>query len=87
MTQPPAALRTFDRTSLREGWEIQNELTEAAAVREQRLAAVEGASRALAQLPGEEAIVVCLEQTVALAFAAATSRDHDATQPEWVSPF
>ncbi len=69
---------------MREGWEIQNELTAAASAREARLAVVETASRAMARVSADEALRACLGNTLALGFAAATIRDRYGTRPNLV---
>ena len=66
---------------MREGWEVQNELTEAASTREARLAVVQAASRAMARVSPDEALRACLGHTLALEFAATTIRERDATRP------
>lgn len=60
---------------MREGWEIQNELTSAAAVREHRLDVIEQTGRALHHLDADGALEVCISQLVALGFDAATAHD------------
>ena len=66
---------------MREGWEIQNELTEAVSASAARLAVVETASRAMARTSAEEALRACLGHTLELGFAAATIRAPEATRP------
>ena len=66
---------------MREGWEIQSELTEAAAAREKRLSTIEAAARSMARLPADEALAVCLQHTLKMPFDAASRRAHDQTQP------
>ena len=66
---------------MREGWEIQNELTEAASASAARLATVETASRAMARVPPEDALKACLAYTLELGFATATIRAPHATRP------
>lgn len=62
---------------MREGWEIQNELTEAAAERELRLQAIEAAARAMARMSAGEAVSLCLHHSLRLRFDAVSSRPND----------
>ena len=66
---------------MREGWEVQNELTVAAAAREERLSTIEAAARAMARLPADEALSVCLQHTLRLRFDTASRRKPDQTRP------
>jgi len=66
---------------MREGWEVQNELTEAAATREKRLSTVEAATRAMARVPSDEALSVCLNHALNLSFDAASRRSVDQIRP------
>ena len=65
---------------MREGWEIQNELTDAAAEREGRLQTIEAAARAMARLSADEAISLCLHHSLHLRFDAVTSRPEDSSE-------
>ncbi len=57
---------------MREGWEIQNELTQSAAAREHRLRVIEQAGHALHGLAPEPALELVANQILALGFDAAT---------------
>lgn len=57
---------------MREGWEIQNELTQAVAAREHRLGVIERTAHALKELHPIPAVETCADQTLALGFEAAT---------------
>ena len=57
---------------MREGWEIQNELTATVMGRERRLAVIEKTGHALKNLPTQEALEMCANQMLALGFDAAT---------------
>lgn len=65
---------------MREGWEIQNELTKAAAGREKRLSTIETAARSMARLSPGEALSQCLHHSLDLLFDATSSRPHDSTR-------
>jgi diguanylate cyclase (GGDEF)-like protein len=67
---------------MREGWEIQNDLTEAITAREHRLAVIEQSGRALKNLSTDEALEVCANQIIALGFEAATVQYPDGVQPQ-----
>lgn len=58
---------------MREGWDIQNELTAIISTREQRLAALETAARDLKNVSEEQAAEICAERMTALGFEAATA--------------
>lgn len=66
---------------MREGWEIQNDLTAAIAAREHRLAVIEESGRALENLSTDEALEVCANQIIALGFEAATVQYPDGDRP------
>ena len=57
---------------MREGWEIQNELTLRVANREHRLAVIERTVHAIRDLPPDEALELCADQILALGFDAVT---------------
>lgn len=57
---------------MREGWEIQNALTETTAEREHRLAVIEETQHALKDLQPQLALELCANQVLALGFDAAT---------------
>jgi len=57
---------------MREGWEIQNEVTEVIADRERRLAVLEQTRHALTNTEPDEALTLCARQALALGFAAVT---------------
>jgi len=57
---------------MREGWEIQNALTDSIATRERRLATIENAARALHRLDQSKALEVCASSALDLGFEATT---------------
>ena len=57
---------------MREGWEIQNELTATVAAREHRLGVIERTGFALKNLATPKALELCANQILALGFDAST---------------
>ncbi len=57
---------------MREGWEIQNELTRSASAREHRMSVIEQTGHALHGLPPQPALELAANQILALGFDAAT---------------
>lgn len=57
---------------MREGWEIQNEITTVVAAREQRLSVLERTRHALTITDPEDALPLCADQAIALGFSAVT---------------
>lgn len=68
---------------MREGWEIQNELTSTVAGREHRLAVIEQTQLALNGLTETEAVELCATQVLALGFSAATVEYLDNETPTY----
>ena len=66
---------------MREGWEIQHELTFAISVRERRLAVLESSARDLENVSEERALEVAADAAGALGFDAVTAQRPDATAP------
>ncbi len=66
---------------MREGWDIQNELTETISTRERRLAALETAARELKNVSEKQAIQICAERMIALGFDAATAHQPERGDP------
>lgn len=57
---------------MREGWELQNDLTQQLLVREQRLATIEHTARSLHHLKADEAFKLCANSALELGFEAAS---------------
>jgi diguanylate cyclase (GGDEF)-like protein len=57
---------------MREGWELQSDLTAAVTVRENRLAVIERTAHALKNLAPRDALELCVTQAASLGFAAVT---------------
>ena len=70
---------------MREGWEIQNELTATVATRERRLAVIEQTIPALKELPADRALEVAAGQVLALGFEAASVEIKDAARSIYVT--
>jgi diguanylate cyclase (GGDEF)-like protein len=63
---------------MREGWEIQNELTAAADAREQRLAVIEAAGHQLSGGTPDDTLTTCLNHVIGLGYEAASLREPNA---------
>ncbi len=70
---------------MREGWEIQNELTATISMRERRLAVIERTIPALKELPADKALEVTAGQVLALGFEAASVEISDAARSIYVA--
>ena len=57
---------------MREGWEVQNEITAVVAARERRLAVLEQTRHALTNTETDDALTLCANQAITLGFEAVT---------------
>ena len=69
---------------MREGWEIQNEITAIVAAREQRLSVLEQARHALTNTGPDDALTVCASRALALGFEAVTVHPVGQAEPAHV---